>query len=90
MHTTINCFDIRVLTILLFRYKVYQVVPETNDQANLIHEIQYDNNFDFWSEIRLLNAPVDVMVAPLAQKGFEAVLNREAIEYSTIIENVQE
>ncbi|KAJ8922113.1 hypothetical protein NQ315_004047 [Exocentrus adspersus] len=72
------------------KYKLYRVVPETDLQTEFISGFHSDDNFDFWSEVRLVNAPVDIMVAPVAQEAFETALNSEGIGYSTLIENVDE
>lgn len=74
---------------VFFRYKVYEVVPKSLDEAELIHDFSDDINFDFWSEVRALDTPVDVMVAPSAQYAFEDILNSKNIEYTTLIDDVE-
>ncbi|KAJ8922112.1 hypothetical protein NQ315_004046 [Exocentrus adspersus] len=71
-------------------YKVYQVTPRTRVEADLLREFEEDIHFDFWSEIRAVDFPVDIMVAPGAQEEFEDFLDNQNLEYTTIIENVEE
>ncbi|KAJ8950620.1 hypothetical protein NQ318_010819 [Aromia moschata] len=71
-------------------YKVYKVIPKSLDEAKLLMEFQNDENFDFWSDLRTLDRPVDIMVTPMAQLRFVDILKSENIEYSVHIDNVEE
>lgn len=66
------------------------MVPETLDAAKILKQFEDDTNFDFWSEVRGINLPVDVMVSPIAQEDFEEFLNIENIDYSVLVEDVEE
>ncbi|KAJ8970943.1 hypothetical protein NQ317_008290 [Molorchus minor] len=71
-------------------YKVYQVIPKSLSEAKLLKEYENDGDFDFWSDVRELNLPVDVMVSPSSQHEFEQTLDTENLDYDILIENVQE
>lgn len=66
------------------------MVPKTLDEAKILKEFEDDVNFDFWSDIRALNLPVDIMVSPVAQGDFENFLSSENIDYTTLIDDVEE
>lgn len=66
------------------------MIPSTVSEANILKQFEDDENFDFWSEIRSLNSPVDIMVSPKAQLDFENFLDIEGIDYTIFIEDVEE
>lgn len=68
---------------------MYQVTPDSLDEANTLKQFENDEHFDFWSDIRFLSLPVDIMVSPLGQNNFETVLKSTNIDYSISIDNVE-
>ncbi|XP_018567158.1 carboxypeptidase B [Anoplophora glabripennis] len=71
-------------------YKVYQVTPQSMDEALALKTFENNGYFDFWSSLRSVGAPVDIMVNPIAQDMFEDFLQNYNIKYDVLIENVQE
>lgn len=59
------------------------------DEALSLKTFENNAYFDFWSSLRRVDSPVDVMVNPVAQDMFEDSLQTYHIEYETLIENVQ-
>ncbi|XP_018567135.1 carboxypeptidase B-like [Anoplophora glabripennis] len=70
-------------------YKVYQVTPKSLYEAYILKEFEHDEHFDFWTEIRSINLPVDIMVSPLAQNNFEAIMKSANIDYFVNIDDVE-
>lgn len=77
------------IVIILIRYKVYRVTPKTNAHAQILKIFEKDVNFDFWSPLRGLNQPIDVMVPPGYQKMFGHLMAFHKFESSVLIENVE-
>lgn len=70
-------------------YKTYRVTPTTIEQANSLKTLEKLFELDFWSTLRSLNKPVDVMVKPKFQSSFEYMLHMHNIKYETLIEDVE-
>ncbi|XP_066149003.1 carboxypeptidase B-like [Euwallacea fornicatus] len=70
-------------------YKVYHIVPQTNDQVSFISQLQSKPKFDFWKEGTTLGDASDVMVAPELQEKFESDLSRNGIDFEIVIEDVE-
>ncbi|KAJ8970944.1 hypothetical protein NQ317_008291 [Molorchus minor] len=71
-------------------FKVYQVTPKSMEEASVLKELENDENFDFWTDLRALNTPFNVMVSPDAQNKFEDLVKSYQIDYSVLINNVEE
>lgn len=79
-----------IFSIYFFhRFKVYQVTPKTVSQALILKEFENDENFDYWTEIRSPNLPVDIMVSPLSQNNFETIMRNENIDYRISVDDVE-
>ncbi|EFA01360.1 carboxypeptidase B [Tribolium castaneum] len=70
-------------------FKVYKVLPKTELQNAYLQELESSPDFDFWSKLNKVGAPVVIMVAPNVQKAFESYLTRHEIEFELTIENVE-
>ncbi|XP_044252922.1 carboxypeptidase B-like [Tribolium madens] len=70
-------------------YKVYTVSPTTELQNAYLQELESSPDFDFWSKINKVGAPVVIMVASNVQKPFENYLTRHNINFVVTIENVE-
>lgn len=60
------------------------------DEALALKTFENNGYFDFWSSLRAVGYPVDIMVNPIAQDMFEDFLQSYNIEYNILIDNVQE
>lgn len=65
------------------------MTPKTVSQALILKEFENDENFDYWTEIRSPNLPVDIMVSPLSQNNFETIMRNENIDYRISVDDVE-
>ncbi|KAJ8950618.1 hypothetical protein NQ318_010817 [Aromia moschata] len=79
-----------VLLLIFYSYKVYQVTPRSMEEADIVKQFENDDNFDFWSDLRAINASIDIMVTPAAQDEFETLLETYNIDNMILINNVEE
>uniref|UniRef100_A0AAR5Q8Y9 Peptidase M14 domain-containing protein n=1 Tax=Dendroctonus ponderosae TaxID=77166 RepID=A0AAR5Q8Y9_DENPD len=73
-------------------YKVYQVTPKTLQQADILHQLHEDPEFDFFQDAKLLGQPMSIMASPRVQQYFEttlANLTHEGLDYTVTTEDVQ-
>ncbi|PIK62491.1 putative carboxypeptidase A2-like [Apostichopus japonicus] len=75
-------------------YSVYRITPRTEHAGNVIQELSENVNFgqslDFWHESRNLGDPTDVMVPPRYKALVEDFLRRRHMEFSLLVENVED
>ncbi|XP_031356790.1 zinc carboxypeptidase-like [Photinus pyralis] len=69
-------------------FKVYRVVPTTELHLTELHELEKDDNYNFWSPIALHHT-VDVMVPPHIKYDFEHLIHSLQLSGKVLIENVQ-
>lgn len=69
-------------------YKVYEITPQTKEDADFLHELGEDK-FDIWREGRTIGQPTDIMVAPEDQKYFENELTKHGLNYEIVVEDVE-
>ncbi|KAJ8950617.1 hypothetical protein NQ318_010816 [Aromia moschata] len=74
----------------IFSYKVYQVTPSSMDEANALKQLESNENFDFWSDLRAINISINIMVSPSAQDEFEDLLESYSIDSTVLIDDVEE
>lgn len=65
-------------------YTVYRVIPKTENGLNILVDLQ--NSYDFWTEVRSVGVPVDIMVPP----NHEIHGNTDDLSSTVMINNVQE
>jgi carboxypeptidase A2 len=74
-------------------YKVYSVLPSDEVQLKLLNNIYTGSaeqfQIDFWLAPRAVGTPIDVMVPPGEQAGFESFLRVAGIKSAVTVENVQ-
>ncbi|KAJ8922111.1 hypothetical protein NQ315_004044 [Exocentrus adspersus] len=70
-------------------YKVYQIVPRTEEEAYYLKALTEEPGFDFWAYPRALNATVTVMVPPDVQVGFENDLEAKNMHFEVLINDVE-
>lgn len=76
--------------ILFFSYKVYKTFPLNEEHAALLKNLQDNVDvLDFWSELRSLEEPVDIMVPPEYQNEFVQFLQSNNIPFNAMVDDVQ-
>jgi hypothetical protein len=68
---------------------VYEITPNTIDDAEFIFSLVDDDRFDFWSLKKPVGMKTTVMVEPNSQRWFENTLGNRNIEYVVLIEDLQ-
>lgn len=71
-------------------YKVYKVVPGTDNEVQILLDLQKNVDYVFWSDIIAKNSDVRIMVAPKNQEEFENYFKNVGIPTKVAIDNVQE
>ncbi|CAB3249417.1 unnamed protein product [Arctia plantaginis] len=71
-------------------YKVYKVVPKTDNDVQIIMDVEKHKEYMFWTDIISLDSDVNIMVAPEKQSEFEKYFKDVNISASVVIQNVQE
>lgn len=74
---------------LKFRYKVYQVTPKNEQEVDVLKHLETYELIDFWSPLRKVGGPVNIMVPPSIKNYFFEILNAANIQYTVLIENVE-
>ena len=74
---------------LVFRYKVYDVVPENDKHIQMLSAFKFLEGFDFWSQPRALGKNVTLMVSPGAQPSFEVIAKNNKLVHNVIIDDVE-
>ncbi|XP_050316277.1 carboxypeptidase B-like [Anthonomus grandis grandis] len=70
-------------------YKVYQVTPQTQENAEFLQKLKYKPNYDFWVESRAFGSPSDIMVDPVEQETFEKELSQTGMPYKVVVDDVE-
>ncbi|XP_046443448.1 carboxypeptidase B-like isoform X3 [Daphnia pulex] len=72
-------------------YKVIQVKPKNVASFNALTKLYERQNsiYDFWTEPRSLDEPIDIMVPPTHAKEFEKILRTYNLEHRVKIQDVQ-
>ncbi|KAF5301248.1 hypothetical protein FQR65_LT00948 [Abscondita terminalis] len=69
-------------------YKVYRLKLKNQAQANALIKLMDDPYIDFWSSLKDIHRPVDVMVHPNAQTTFTWILKLNKIDHEVLISDV--
>ncbi|GJQ71040.1 hypothetical protein Trydic_g950 [Trypoxylus dichotomus] len=70
-------------------YKTYLVTPTNIRDLRMLNYFISVEGVDFWNQIRGVNDPVSVMVAPNMQKSFVSIMEMYNTQYEVLIENVE-
>ncbi|XP_012531386.1 zinc carboxypeptidase [Monomorium pharaonis] len=71
-------------------YKVFRITPTTNEHVELLRQLPtIPDEFSFWKEPTIVNAQVDLMVAPHKLSVFYQIMNRIKAPHQVHIDNVQ-
>lgn len=71
-------------------FKVYNIVPKTDNEVQILMDVEKQQEYMFWSDIISLDSDVQIMVAPEKQSEFEKYFKDVNLSASVVIENVQE
>ncbi|KOB52204.1 Zinc carboxypeptidase A 1, partial [Operophtera brumata] len=70
-------------------YKVYKVEIKTNDELNVLKQVQSRNIGEFWEDQFDVSHVVKIMVAPARQVQFLEVLKSADVEVTEVIRDLQ-
>lgn len=70
-------------------HKVYQIVPKSDKDVEVLNAMQEEGRWDFWSDVVAIGSDVRIRVEPDMQKEFEEYLNKVGVHNNVIIEDVQ-
>ena len=71
-------------------FKVYRVVPKSNEAVEILRALEEsDNVYDFWTEVKGVGHPVDIMVAPHLKYRFSDALAGSQFDVEEYISDVQ-
>ncbi|XP_063387059.1 zinc carboxypeptidase-like [Cydia fagiglandana] len=70
-------------------YKVYKVVPKTADEVESLLKVKISGVSEFWDESVDVNQIVKIMVSPAHEAEFIEILERDNIEATLVIDDVQ-
>lgn len=85
-----NYYCVPIVIFLVWSYQLFQVTPK--DKASFDALIQLFENtveYDFWTEPRGLNQPMDIMVPPAKIEAFVALMHAFRMEYRVKIIDMQ-
>lgn len=72
-------------------YRVYTVQVHSYEQMLQMRSMQVqDTSYDFWTDVKAVGDPVDVMVPPHKRGEFTDLMDKNGYEYAIKIQNVQE
>lgn len=70
-------------------YKVYNVVPRSNEQVQLLVDLK-KQEYDFWTDVFDVGSDVRIMVSPDQDAEFAHYIESVGFNVSVAISNVQE
>jgi len=71
-------------------HRVLRVMPTTEEQVNLLRDLDETGPFDFWSDARAIGKPLDIRCDTESCRGLLARLREMGIsEHSVMVEDVQ-
>ena len=78
-----------ILLFSNFRYKVFEVLPETQEQCDFLHDLsKRDAFYDFFALKRIPNHYARVMVNPNEEENFLNALAQHKLSYRIVSDNV--
>lgn len=70
-------------------YTLYKAKPENQDQLIFLSNLTDMNNIDFWVPPSSINHFVEFVIAPDDKSNFFKAFDKEKIQLTTIIYNIQ-
>jgi len=72
------------------KHQVFRLVPTNNEQLEVLRKLEKETQeLNFWTGVRGLNIPVDVMVPPHLLKEFHSVVRKNKLNSEVFIPDVQ-
>lgn len=71
-------------------YKVYTVLPTNTTHLNILRNLERHGEYNFWTDIKNVAMPVDVMVPPHLSSDFQDLISNHKMSSSLKINNVQD
>jgi hypothetical protein len=72
-------------------FKVYRLTPKTVQAVEALRNLEDSNSeYDFWTAVRGVGYPVDIMVAPHLKYRFNDIINSGEFDAEVYISDVQE
>lgn len=68
---------------------MYQVIPKNEQEVTVLKHLETYELIDFWSPLRRVAAPVNIMVPPSLENVFFELLDSAHIQHTVLIENVE-
>lgn len=75
--------------IIYENYSVHTVLPISNKHVRVLEKMQNMEDYHFWTQIKDVGLPVDIMVPPHMSADFENIVSSNAIPTTVMISNVQ-
>lgn len=71
-------------------YKVYRLMVKSQEQMDFLADLKEKMaGLDFWSDVNMIQRPVDIMVAPKDEVSFLEIVKKQGIDIEVFIEDVQ-
>jgi len=72
------------------KHQVFRLVPTNNEQLEVLRKLEKETQeLNFWTGVRGLNIPVDVMVPPHLLKEFHSAVRKNKLNSEVFIPDVQ-
>ncbi|GLG98821.1 Zinc carboxypeptidase A 1 [Gryllus bimaculatus] len=70
-------------------YRVHSVLPESDHHLRFLRELEENNDFLFWNDVRAVNASVHIMVPPHKTAQFQEIVDFVGLKSEIYINDVQ-
>lgn len=70
-------------------YKVYNVVPQSEEQVQILVDLSKQNVYDFWSDHMYVGAEVRIMVSPKKEMEFRSFVSQNGLDAEIGVTDVQ-
>ncbi|XP_072929534.1 uncharacterized protein [Epargyreus clarus] len=70
-------------------YKVYKVIPKTNEELELLQNLQKDRILELWDDLYVTNRDVRLMVPPQNVKDFLCAAQKAKMDAKEVINDMQ-
>lgn len=71
-------------------FKVYKIIPESEEQVHILNNLRKDGHYDFWTDIINVGKHAKIMVQPSEHEEFEKYISNIGIKSELSLSNVQE
>lgn len=85
------CYAVLASKVRYDNFTVHRVTPAEESQVEALRKLEeFNTAYSFWTDVRGINAPVDIMVPPHLANDFQDFLSLQHLSSEVFIENVQE